>query len=382
MTAVHARHSLRRTLITLAGAVVFVLLAAPPAAAEHPRPHSGEVRARAATPPSVVFGIHPGGGAGMVHGQGTPRPEDPALRQAALDQLRPSSGRPFVVHLFDEFTSRADSVEFPDWLRAQIDDYTARGLHVELVLRYRPTRRRGDVRGFIEFVHRRVAQIGANRGVTHLQIANEANVPGAPGAADGAYRGARIALVRGVVAADRQARRDGRRHLSIGFNWAYGKGRREAAFFRSLRRHGGRPFARAVDWVGINAYPGTWGPTLTGGALDRAARAATIDAMRTLRRRHLPRTGLGHAALVFAESGYPTDLATRDQEQQRVVMTAVVRAVVQYRTTYRVHGLRWFKLRDADSSAPGFENHYGLMRDDYTPKASFLTFRDLVERHG
>ena len=375
-------HSLARTLVALTAAVGCLASLPALAAAEHPRPHSGEVRARASTPPALVFGIHPGGGAGMVHGQGAPRPEDPARRQAALDVLRPSEGRPFVVHLFDEFTSREDSVRFPEWLRAQIVAYTGRGLHVELVLRYRPTRRRGDVRGFIEFVHRRVAQIGGNRGVTHLQIANEVNVPGAPDAADGAYRGARIALVRGVIAADRQARRDGRRHLSIGFNWAYGKGRREAAFFRSLRRHGGRPFQKAVDWVGINAYPGTWGPTLSAGALDRAARAATIDAMRALRRRHLPRTGLGHAALLFAESGYPTDLATRDPEQQRVVMTAVVRAVLRYRRSYRVHGLRWFKLRDANSSAAGFENHYGLLRDDYTPKASFLAFRDLVERYG
>ena len=119
--------------------------------------------------------------------------------------------------------------------------------------------------GFAGFVRARVRQTGANVG--YLQVTNEANVTGAPDAADGAYRGARAALVRGVIAARDEARRRGLHDLRIGFNWAYQLGRSERAFFASLRRRGGKRFATAVDWVGLNSYPGTWGPALGAGDL-------------------------------------------------------------------------------------------------------------------
>ena len=48
----------------------------------------------------------------------------------------------------------------------------------------------------------------------------EANVPGAPDAADGAYPGVSEALVRGVIAASDEARR-ARLGIRVGFNWAY-----------------------------------------------------------------------------------------------------------------------------------------------------------------
>lgn len=377
-----AGHTTARALRVLAALVGVLAVLAPASAAADDRVRPGEVRARMATPPALVFGIHPGGGVGTVNGPVTARPENPSLRQAALDALRVDANRPFVIHLYDEYRRRSDGDVLPAWLRRQIEGYADRGYDVELVLRYRPRSSRGDVRGFVRFVHRRVAQLADVRDLTHLQITNEANVDGAPDAADGAYRNVRAALVRGVIAADREARRQGRRDLAIGFNWAYAKGRKQDRFFRSLRTRGGRRFAKAVDWVGVNAYPGTWGPTLPAGGLERAASRATVDAMRALRKRHLPRARLGHAAIIFAESGYPTDLDARDQSQQQTVMTAVVRAVLRYRRAYRVHGLRWFKLRDANSSIANFESHYGLLRDDYSPKLGFFTYRELVDRYG
>jgi hypothetical protein len=42
--------------------------------------------------------------------------------------------------------------------------------------------------------------------------------------------------------------------------------------------------------------------------------------------------------------------------------------------------LRWFDLRDADSSSSSFESQYGLMRDDYSPKPAFGAYRALVAR--
>ena len=95
--------------------------------------------------------------------------------------------------------------------------------------------------------------------VIGLQVTNEVNFyPIAPDASDSAFARARDALIQGVEAAHRTARRRGYSQLRIGFNWAYRTGpANEASFWDYLRDKGGRRFARAVDWVGLDAYPGT-----------------------------------------------------------------------------------------------------------------------------
>lgn len=368
---------LRRGATRLTGIAVLALAATLPAATVGA---TSERAGREGRAKPLVFGIYPGGGAGTVGPAGQTRPEVAELRRDALLRLRPS-GRPFVLHLYDEFTTRADARAVPGWLADQIDDYSRQGFKIELVLRYRPQRRLGDVRGFERFVRARVRQLGSDRNLTHLQVTNEANITVAPDAADGAYRGARRALVRGVVAAKREARRRGHRRLRIGFNWADEDRRAGRRFFSALRREGGRRFARSVDWVGVDAYPGTWGPALPPGELDAAVGASIERTLRTLRRDLLPRAGLRRARLHFSETGFPTGV-DRSEAMQRTVMQATIRTVSRLRRRYGVTDLRWFDLRDADSSNPSFESQYGIMRDDYSPKAAFGAFRALVRRLG
>jgi hypothetical protein len=103
--------------------------------------------------------------------------------------------------------------------------------------------------------------------------------------------------------------------------------------------------------------------------------------MRMLRRTLLPRAGLSRASLHFSESGYPTG-SGRSEAMQQTVLRAAVRAVAAARVTYGVTDYRWFDLRDADTTDTSFESHYGLMRDDYSPKPAFFTYRDLIARLG
>jgi hypothetical protein len=341
------------------------------------QPSSSRPRA-VATP--LVFGVYPGGAAGTVGPAGQTRPEVPEARRQALRKLR-GGGRPFVLHLYESYTQPSDAMAIPPWLASQIAAYTADDFHIELVLAYRPTDPSGDVSGFADFVRARVRQLTPNPAIAHLQVTNEANVAAAPDAADGAYPGARDALVQGVIAAKDEVRRRGRGGLEIGFNWAYQRGPAEAAFFSSLGAAGGRAFADAVDWVGVDAYPGTWGPALAAGDPAAAIRSATLDAMRTLRRTLLPRAGLSHAKLHFSESGYPTGPG-RSEKMQQTMVRAAVRTVAAARSAYGVTDYRWFDLRDADSTDKSFESHYGLTRDDYSPKPAFFTYRDLIARHG
>jgi len=352
------------------------------ASAKKPRPSSGTAPTGTTGTPSTPlhFGIYPGGGAGTVGPSGFTRPEDPAKRLAALKTLRGTKA--FVLHLYEDYRQPADADAIPAWLQTQVSEATANGFEVEMVLRYRPAASGGDVAGYTNFVRQRVRQYGTDPGVTALQITNEANITGAPDAADGAYPAVREALVKGVIAADAEARAAGISHQQIGFNWAYGTSTQERAFFSDLGRLGGSAFTAATDWVGIDAYPGTWGPDLASGDLASAVRAATIDAMRRLRTDLLPAAALPAAAIRFAENGYPTDDAQRTEADQVTVMSAAIQAIQESRGTYGVTDYRWFDLRDADTSAASFESHYGITRDDYSPKAGFTRLRDLVAQLG
>jgi hypothetical protein len=55
-----------------------------------------------------------------------------------------------------------------------------------------------------------------------------------------------------------------------------------------------------------------------------------------------------------------------------------VRAVHDFRGTYGVTDYRWFDLRDHNTSSSNFQHHYGVLRDDYSPKPAFEAYRRLV----
>jgi hypothetical protein len=328
----------------------------------------------------IVFGIYPGGAAGTVGPTGATKPENAAARIARLEQLR-GGERPFVLHLYDSFTRRADAGALSPGLADELAAYLSRGFQVEVVLTYRPSDPGGDVAGFVEFVRSRVRQLGPHAGVTGLQVTNEVNVTGAPAAADGFYVGARDALLQGVIAAKSEARSNGFGQLGIGFNWAYQLGPGEDQFWASLGRRGGTRFADAVDWVGLDVYPGTWGPALRSRRLGSGAKRATLEALAVLRERFLPLAGLDGARLHVSEAGYPTGPGRSARKQVRV-LRAVARAVSEHRGAYGVTDFRWFDLRDADSASRSFEGQYGLVRDDYRPKPAFRSYRRLIAKHG
>jgi hypothetical protein len=212
-----------------------------------------------------------------------------------------------------------------------------------------------------------------------LQVTNEANLGGAPNASDGYHPGANDALIRGVIAAKHELTLDHLRQLKIGFNWAYAADASEQSFWSYLHRHGGSAFVRALDWVGLDAYPGTWGPALaTRLSLGDAVRRATVGALSALRHVYLPRARIPASVPIHVtESGYPTGPG-RSYGAQADVLCAAVRAVVDDSATYNVTDYRWFDLRDADSSSASFEAQYGLMTDAYTPKPAFALYRRLV----
>lgn len=325
----------------------------------------------------LTFGIYPGGAAGTVGPARAPKPEDPAKRLQALLALRPA-GAPFVVHLYAGYTG-PDGWTAEQQVGSEIAQYTAAGLQVELVLTYRPAGggTAPAVPGFVAFTQAAVQSFGSNPNFVSLQVTNEANVMGAPNAADGYYAGARDALIAGVLAAKHAIESDGFGQIKVGFNWANSDAPSERAFWSYLGAHGGPAFVRALDWVGLDAYPGTWGPPVSG-APATATAAAMRAALGSLRSIYMPLAGIPqHVALHVSENGYPTGPGRSDATQVDVLKAAVT-TVAALSSQYNITDYRWFDLRDADSAGSDFEGQYGLMTDAYAPKPGFAAYSRLV----
>jgi hypothetical protein len=351
-----------------------------PAQEDPPSPCLGDPSAAgvvAKPGPRLRFGITPAGEAGAI---GPPVPITPGTKAetlAALRGLQPPE-RPFVLRLNRFFWSlRADG--FREFLR-RTRGYTNRGYLVELQLRYHPDdKQEGAIGRWLRFVRNVTRVFGRNPGVVGLQVANEVNFfPIAPDASDSFYEGAQAALVRGVLAAQRVRQRRGYEQLEIGFNWAYrADPNREANFWGYLRDHGGRAFSEAVDWVGLDAYPGTVFPPAEppGGERD-----GIVAAMSQLRQCFMPIAGLGPGVPIHVEeNGWPTGPG-RSEASQETALRAMVGAVNEFRGTYGVSEYRWFDLRDHNTSSQNFQQHYGLLRDDYTAKPAYGAYRDLVRQ--
>ncbi|MFN2611776.1 MAG: hypothetical protein ABR536_00220 [Solirubrobacterales bacterium] len=362
----------------LATVVVAAALLAAPGPAQALGVCPGETSA-AAVPQKpgelLRFGITPAGEAGAL-GPAVPAvPGSTAQDLDALARLRPGAGAPFVIRLNRFFWSLGEPgiQHFEQLART----YTDNGYQVELQLRYHPTAaQEGKIGEWTQFVREVVDRLGSNRGVVALQVTNEVNFTLSPDSSDGGYAGARDALIAGVEAAHDEARARDYGQLAIGFNWFYRSDPlSEDGFWSYLRDHGGPSFAAAVDWVGLDAYPGTIFPPAEppGGYRD-----GMVNAMSVLRDCFMPVAGLGPELPIHVEeNGYPTG-PLRSDGAQLAALGEMARAVDDFRGTYNVSDYRWFDLRDHDSSSLNFQHHYGLLYDDYTPKPAFDAYAQLV----
>src|SRR4051812_22643314 len=154
---------------------------------------------------------------------------------------------------------------------------------------------------------------------------------------------------------------------------------------RSRRRRGRRPGppARrrsALDYVGVQAYPGlVWPPAPIPGrsAGDEIAEALTLE-----RDCYMPKAGLGRAVdLWITENGYATNLG-RTEPQQVADLSSTLDAVHHLSGTLGVTDYRYFNLRDNDSDGTDVFDAVGLLRDDYSEKPAFASYRSLIHSYG
>ena len=308
------------------------------------------------------FGVYPGGGTGET--PEIPNP-DPRVVDQRLAEL--ASGSPLAVHLYTAWSWHNESD-----LDAQIARYTGAGLKVTLTIKYSPPQgRAGDIAGYESFVRSVVRRSASNQSVVSYVIGNEANVAGNPDASDGPFAGARAAVVRGTVAARDELASLGS-PARVGINFAVGSARENADYLSDLVAQGGNEFASAVQFIGINVYPGTWHAGTGEPYRDMVSALelgrASIDAV----------AGLIGRPLEIREAGAP--FADAAEKSRRV--REFTQAVVDHRTRLNIEHFSWFDLWDADSSSTYQFAHYGLLRSDLSHTASFDAYKEIISRAG
>src|SRR4051794_5069182 len=366
--------------VRVAVMVVLLALAAPVAAHAQSDPGCVGDTDPGAVPqkpgPRLRFGIGPLVQAGQIGPlPGAAVPEQPAKTDAALAQLRPPGG-PFVLRLNRLFWSDGEA-GIRRYL-AIARRFTSRGYLVELQLRYHPSsQQEGDIRAWTRYVRDVVRRFAVNQRVVAIQVTNEVNFTISADSSDGAYDGARQALVDGVIAANDELRRLGRAgQIQIGFNWAYrldpGS---ETSFWNGVRDRGGKAFVRALDWIGLDAYPGTVFPPAESSGGERDGIVNAMSALRCYARiPDIPES----VPMRIEENGWPTQPPARSYAKQVDALRLMVRAVHDFRGTYNVSDYRWFNLRDGDTGSPSLFQHFGLLEDDYDRKPAFASYRSLV----
>ena len=230
------------------------------------------------------------------------------------------------------------------------------------------------------FVRHAARRLGRNRALVALTITNEVNLPVSPNTSDGAYAKAKRAIVDGVRTARRALDRIGRPDVRLGFSYAYRYTPSEdASFWKRLGELGDRRFRRAVDYVGVQLYPGLfWPPAL----VTQTAGQATLEALTLVRDCYMPKARLGRRVRIWiTENGYATNLGHTEQGQV-TDLRSTLNAVQRYAGTLGVTDYRYFNLRDNRPMGTDLFDDVGLLRADYSRKPAFAVYRRLIRRFG
>lgn len=368
---------MRRALLLLL-VVTGMQLAVPTAtAADDPTCLRTDYASASPAPVRLRFGDDPelAGDAGPAQLPAVPLDEKEVSKAVLALQV---PGTPLVQRLNRLFESDGDAGI--ERFGRMVARWSGLGLPSEVQVRYHPSpEQEGDLAAWVSYVRRVVDRIGADRHVVSMTITNEVNLPISKNTSDGAYARATDALLQGIVAAHDEARRRGFDHLRFGFTYAY-RSPQDNDFWQALAA-GGPRFRSALDFVGLDLYPGTVFPPVV--LPPGTEGAATVQALGVLRRCLMPMGGIGgRTAIWLTENGYASAPAPKSEASQAAAMTATIRALCRYGGGFGVTDYRYFNLRDNNSLGTGLFSADGLLRDDYRRKPAFEALRALVRECG
>jgi len=265
----------------------------------------------------------------------------------------------------------------------RVDRYARAGLESEIQVRYHPPEgKEGNLHAWGRFVRKAVGRLGKRPSVTAFSITNEINFPVSPNTSDGSYDRALEAMVHGVNVADAELRRLGRPDVELGFSvaWRYTPDA-DAKLWEDLGELADARFRRALDYVGLQVYPGlVWPPAEIPG---RTAGDEVAEALTLIRDCYMPKADLGREVdLWVSENGYPTKPGANSEAGQAERLVSSVEAAAAHAKSLGITDYRWFNLRDNDSDGADLFSQVGLLRDDYSPKPAFAEYRRAIRRLG
>ena len=307
----------------------------------------------------MLFGVWPGViAADMVEltPLSTP-PEDVARTRAALDLLH-GDAKQFYIRCYRHYRGHGEPE--PGVVAAPADpaNYAGHGRLMDLVACYRSTER--DIAGYVEFVRQAVRDV-ASWGGGKVQVGEELNVR-AP--QDGGFPGCFEAVSAGVTAGLEERTRLGV-NVGIGVNCA---GVADPGFWATMVDTLGPDSTAQLDFIGLDMFPDVFHP-LPEHRVGEGARFL-VHTLRQVTRD----AGISEETPIHVtETGWPTG-STRDETKQARVLRTVAEAVA---ATGEVSVYELFSLRDGISDGT-WQNGFGLLHDDYTPKPSYDTVRRLI----
>lgn len=314
---------------------------------------------------ALKFGIYPFSTVGQAEGA-TQGPADD-FEQVGRAVLELSGGKAFLPRVYVLYSGP----ESAEGILQQVATLVQIGIPWDLVLCYRSAE--DDMANWTSLIRTLLARFGHQ--LDALQITNEPNLKGVPGAADGDQPNILVALVEGVLAAREMVEQVGA-PVQIGFSAVPAPP--GVDFWQRLGAQGKGDFAAALHYVGYDLYPDVFGPPVPLESMEATVRTL-LQQLRTV---HLPAAGIPDTvAIRITENGWPTG-PDRSEETQARVLETVIRTIHALRESLYITHYELFGLRDADSAQPGKFYRFGLLHDDYTPKPAFETYRRLIAELG
>lgn len=315
----------------------------------------------------LKFGVYLGGVSGAHHELPSGRPNVPDEINRVLDLLQ--GDKQFLVRTYlgfsgtDEDTELLDMPSMPDLAR-----YTWRGRKLDLVLSNWD--RSGNISGWVDFIENVITRYGAFIGC--LQICEEPNLYDYPG--DGRFGNSVENILTGVKVASHKLKQLAL-GASVGFN-AVPCSDPNDGFWRAMDQRVDNAFINCLDYVGLNFYPDVAVP-LVGEMAAEVADLLTHFREETLGQASIPKSVPIH----ICENGWPTG-PHRYYTRQADLIEQMIRTVHQLRGPLNITHYELFSLRDADTANPDPNHQFGILRDDYSPKPAFDTYRQLISELG
>ncbi|MED1203981.1 hypothetical protein [Heyndrickxia acidicola] len=319
----------------------------------------------------LTFGIYPLSPAGTPVGLAV-GPEDDFIKiNAALNSLRKNEKklipRNYLVYMGPEKVTS---------LFLAAERYGHAGLLGDLTvgcMQESPV----NLDAWLEFLRKIIQKYGKQ--LQSLQITNEPNLSFMEGAKPYVME----VLIEGVKTAKKEALARNC-PIKIGFGSVPDSPAAISAFWEKLGKQGGKSFVEAVDFVGHNFYVDVFEEPMD---LEEIPLAVETT-LRNLRDKYLPQAGIHELVPIrVTENGWPTGKNPfleyeRTYEHQAQVLEKVIRTINNLRQQINITHYELFGLRDADSSKDDLFHQFGILKDDYSPKPGFYTFKKLLQELG